>query len=129
MASRLAHGVTSRAMTLRAMSLLPLFALSACVTSPPVSSSIALDPASRPACERHCGALGMQMTAVVIYSSRVGCVCEVKGAPSASSTLSAAGVAAAGEVVNEEEAAAHSSQQHAQQQRQQQQQQHSSSHR
>ena len=92
------------------MLLLPFLALSACVTSPPVSSSIALDPASRPTCERHCSALGMQMTAVVIYSNRVGCVCEVKAAQSAGATLSAAGVAAAGEVIDEESATQQQSQ-------------------
>ena len=101
-------------MTLRALCLLPLVAVSACVTAPPVSSAISLDPQSRPACERHCSALEMQMTAVVIYSNRVGCVCEVKGAQSGSSTLSAAGVAAAGEVVDEEEEAQRHTQQHSQ---------------
>jgi hypothetical protein len=92
-------------MTLRAMLLFSFVALSGCATAPPVSSGISLDPSSRPACEQHCSVLGMQLTAVVIYSSRVGCVCEVKPAQAGASTLSGAGVAAAGEVINEEAAA------------------------
>jgi hypothetical protein len=87
--------------------LLPLLLVAGCVTTPPVSSSVRVDPAARPQCEQHCGALGMKMTAVVIYSNRTGCVCEPVDAPAPSSAVSStkagAAVSAAGEVVNEEE--------------------------
>ena len=106
MGTRVAHGDIAGAMTLRAMLLFSFVALAGCATTPPVSSGVSRDPGSRPACEQHCGALGMHLTAVVIYSSRVGCVCEVEPAQAGASTLSGAAAAAAGEVVNEEAAAA-----------------------
>jgi len=83
--------------------LLPLLLAAGCVTTPPVSSSVRVDPAARPQCEQHCGALGMRMTAVVIYSNRTGCVCEPADAPAVSSTKAGAAVSAAGEVINAEE--------------------------
>ena len=96
-----------------ALGLLVVLALGGCVTSPPVSSSIHLDPAARPQCEQHCSQLGMRMSAVVIYSNRVGCVCEPQvpasapASPTSEATRAGAAVAAAGEVVNDEEEAAH----------------------
>ena len=90
-------------MNLRVLRFVPLLAVAGCVTTPPVSSSVQVDPAARPQCEQHCSVLGMKMTAVVIYSNRTGCVCEPLDGPGA---RAGAAVAAAGEVVNEEEASA-----------------------
>jgi hypothetical protein len=87
---------------MRALPSLGLLLLAGCVTSPPVSSNIRLDPAARPQCEHHCQALGLQMTAIVLYSNRAGCVCELRQAKASGASSGGATVAAAGVLVNEE---------------------------
>jgi hypothetical protein len=87
---------------MRALSSLGLLLLAGCVTSPPVSSNIRLDPAARPQCEQHCHSLGLQMTAIVLYSNRAGCVCELPQAKTSAASSGGAAAAAAGVLVNEE---------------------------
>jgi hypothetical protein len=64
--------------------------LSACAAHP--KGAFTSIPEDTPAeCTRICGGMGMQMTAVVIAASRVGCVCEKgPGAARASGNVAAA---------------------------------------
>ena len=54
--------------------------LSAACVTPPVSG-LARVPAETPdECDKNCGAMGMQMSAVVLVANMAGCVCERPGA-------------------------------------------------
>jgi hypothetical protein len=53
---------------------LTLSLTSACQIRP--ASTVRVEPNNRTECEYHCKALGMELGAVVIMMSSVGCVCE-----------------------------------------------------
>ncbi len=60
------------------------------VTATPKASRVQIPPETPAECSRICGEMGLQMTAVVVAASQVGCVCEkTAGAP----RTSAGGVA------------------------------------
>jgi hypothetical protein len=64
--------------TMRALSALLLLGLTACQTTPAVDPDLRLRPDTRPQCERRCGELGMDLSAIVLIRNSAGCVCEAR---------------------------------------------------
>jgi hypothetical protein len=61
-----------------------------CTTHSPVGGIFTLEKDTGAQCTKHCGDLGMRMSAVVIISSMTGCVCE----PRENKTTQSGGAAA-----------------------------------
>jgi hypothetical protein len=85
-----------------------LLILASCAAKP--KGLLTTIPSDTPAeCAEICGGMGMQMTAVVVAASNVGCVCEKN--PGASKTSTAAVAAATTAVIASEEASQAAAQQ------------------
>jgi chemotaxis response regulator CheB len=69
--------------------------LSACATTPAVSSGVQIAPDTRPSCAANCEKIGLKLAAVVLVRNSVGCVCAV---PEARSGVGQGGEAVAGAV-------------------------------
>lgn|GEM_PF-1939098 len=98
--------------TMRRLALALLLA-SSCTTMSPVGSAITLEKDTGTQCVTLCGELEMVMSAVVIISSRTGCVCEPR--PAKSPQAGGAGAASSGVVaaiIEEEMQQQQSAQQH-----------------
>jgi len=73
-----------------------LFLLAACAATP--KGALISIPSDTPAeCAKICGGMGLQMTAVVVAASQVGCVCEK--APQASRATSGSAPTAAAAIL------------------------------
>ncbi len=89
--------------------------LAGCAVQPPVAPSLEVPPDGASVCARHCGAMGLELSSVVLVRNSMGCVCTPApapappavhpGAPGAVSDGGAAAVNGIVMIADEEEAA------------------------